>query len=135
MTVTRQNNKLFGEVLRAYRLEKQLTQEQLSERVDVIRPFISALENGTRQPSLAMILRLAKALDITPGKLLDPVAEKMEPKYLSFQILLLFSGLLLLQRFFQPHNFISFHMQTFSPFFLRITDGHMPGGVIVARKE
>lgn len=80
MAVTRQNNKLFGEVLRAYRLEKQLTQEQLSERVNVIRPFISALENGTRRPSLDLILQLAKALDITPGKLLDPVAEKMEQK-------------------------------------------------------
>lgn len=80
MTVRRQHYKLFGEVLRAYRLEKQLTQEQLSERVDVIRPFISALENGTRQPSLDMVLRLAKALDVTPGKLLDPVAEKMEQK-------------------------------------------------------
>lgn len=80
MTAVSQNNKLFGEVLRAYRLERQLTQEQLSERVDVIRPFISALENGTRQPSLDMILRLAKALGTTPGKLLDPVAEKMEQK-------------------------------------------------------
>lgn len=80
MTVTCQNNKLFGEALRACRLEKQLTQEQLSERVDVIRPFISALENGTRQPSLAMIFRLAKALGITPGQLLDPIAEKMEQK-------------------------------------------------------
>jgi DNA-binding XRE family transcriptional regulator len=80
MTVTRRNNKLFGEVLRSHRLEKQLTQEQLSERVDVIRAFISALENGTRQPSLAMILRLAKALEIKPGKLVDAVAEKMEQK-------------------------------------------------------
>lgn len=80
MVAARQNNKLFGEVLRAYRLEQQLTQEQLSERVDVIRPFISALENGTRQPSLAMILRLAKALGITPGKLVDAVAEKMAQK-------------------------------------------------------
>ncbi len=67
----------FGEILRAYRLERQLTQEQLSERVDVLRSFISSLENGTRQPSLDMILRLAKALDVTPGKLLDPIAEKM----------------------------------------------------------
>lgn len=75
-----QHYKLFGEVLRAYRLEKRLTQEQLSERVDVIRPFISSLENGTRQPSLDMVLRLAKALGITPGKLIDPIAEKMEQK-------------------------------------------------------
>lgn len=71
-------NPYFGEILRAYRLEKQLTQEQLSERVDVLRSFISSLENGTRQPSFEMIFRLAKALDVTPGKLLDPVAEKME---------------------------------------------------------
>lgn len=70
----------FGEILRAYRLENQLTQEQLSERVDVLRSFISSLENGTRQPSFEMIFRLAKALDVTPGKLLDPVAEKMEQK-------------------------------------------------------
>ena len=70
----------FGEVLRAYRIERQLTQEQLSERVDVLRTFISSLENGARQPSFEMIFRLAKALDTTPGKLLDPVAEKMEQK-------------------------------------------------------
>jgi len=70
----------FGEILRAYRFENQLTQEQLSERVDVLRSFISSLENGTRQPSFEMIFRLAKALGITPGKLLDPVAEKMEQK-------------------------------------------------------
>lgn len=80
MTVMPQNKKIFGEILRAYRLEKQLTQEQLSEKVDVIRPFISALENGTRQPSLDMVLRLAKALGITPGKLIDPIAEKIEQK-------------------------------------------------------
>lgn len=73
-------NPYFGEILRAYRLEKQLTQEQLSERVDVLRSFVSSLENGTRQPSFEMIFRLAKALGITPGKLLDPVAEKMEQK-------------------------------------------------------
>ena len=73
-------NPYFGEILRAYRLERKFSQEQLSERVDVLRSFISSLENGTRQPSFEMIFRLAKALDITPGKLLDPVAEKMEQK-------------------------------------------------------
>ena len=80
MTVPPHDRKLFGEILRTYRHERQLSQEQLSEKVDVIRPFISALENGTRQPSLAMILRLANALDITPGQLIDPIAEKMNKK-------------------------------------------------------
>jgi transcriptional regulator with XRE-family HTH domain len=76
----KKKNPYFGEILRAYRLERELSQEQLSERVDVLRSFISSLENGTRQPSLDMILRLAKALDIMPGKLIDPIAEKMEQK-------------------------------------------------------
>lgn len=81
MTGRRQKkNPYFGEILRSYRLDRQLTQEQLSERVDVLRSFISSLEHGSRQPSLDMILRLAKALDITPGKLIDPIAEKMERK-------------------------------------------------------
>ena len=73
-------NPYFGEILRSYRLERQLTQEQLSERVDVLRTYISALENGTRQPNLDMLLLLAKALDIMPGQLIDPVAEKMDKK-------------------------------------------------------
>ena len=74
------DKKFFGEILRAYRTEKQLTQEQLSERVDVLRSFISSLENGSRQPSLAMILKLANALNIMPGQLIDPIAKKMNEK-------------------------------------------------------
>jgi transcriptional regulator with XRE-family HTH domain len=81
MTGRRQKkNPYFGEILRGYRLERELSQEQLSERVDVLRSFISSLENGARQPSLDMVLRLAKALDITPGKLIGPIAEKMGQK-------------------------------------------------------
>ncbi len=53
-----------------------MTQEQLSERVDVVRSFICALENGKKQPSLDMIFRLASALEVKPGELVDAAAEK-----------------------------------------------------------
>jgi transcriptional regulator with XRE-family HTH domain len=66
----------FGIVLRIYRQEKGLTQEQLGERVDVVRSFICSLENGNRQPSFDMVLRLAAALDVRPGELVDAVAER-----------------------------------------------------------
>lgn len=59
-----------------YRQEKGLTQEQLSERVDVVRSFICALENGKKQPSLDMIFRLAAALGVKPGELVDAAADK-----------------------------------------------------------
>lgn len=61
----------FGFVLRKHRLEKGLTQEQLSERVDVVRSFICGLENGRKQPSLQMILKLGEALGVDPGELVS----------------------------------------------------------------
>ena len=70
----------FGLVLRICRLEKGLTQEQLSERVDVVRSFICSLENGKKQPSLNMIFRLATALGVRPGELVDAAAERENAK-------------------------------------------------------
>lgn len=75
MTEKRKQND-FGIVLRIYRQKKGLTQEQLGERVDVVRSFICSLENGNRQPSFDMVLRLAAALGIRPGELVDAVAER-----------------------------------------------------------
>jgi transcriptional regulator with XRE-family HTH domain len=70
----------FGVVLRAYRLERQLTQEQLSERVGVVHSFICSLESGKKQPSLKMVLRLAAALGVRPGELVDAMAVKMDER-------------------------------------------------------
>jgi transcriptional regulator with XRE-family HTH domain len=68
----------FGTVLRTYRLAKGMTQEQLSEQVEVVRSHICMLESGKNQPSLTIIFRLAKALGIRPGELMDAVAARLE---------------------------------------------------------
>jgi len=68
----------FGTVLRTYRIAKNMTQEQLSEKLDIVRSYICTLENGKRQPSLTMIFRLASALGIRPGELMDAVAERLK---------------------------------------------------------
>lgn len=52
----------FGKVLRRLRLEAGLTQEQLGFEADLRRTYVSILELGQQQPSLATILKLAKAL-------------------------------------------------------------------------
>ena len=67
----------FGVVLRAYRQERGITQEQLSERVGVVHSFICSLESGKKQPSLKMVLKLAAALGVRPGELVDAMAERM----------------------------------------------------------
>ena len=70
----------FGIVLKTYRKEKGLTQKQLSERVDVVSSFICSLENGKKRPSFDMVLRLAAALGVRAGDLVDAVAERNADK-------------------------------------------------------
>ncbi len=46
------------------RKEKGLTQKQLSELTGISQADISRIENGTRNPSLEMIKRLATGMDM-----------------------------------------------------------------------
>ncbi len=62
---------IFGRVLRQVREEKKLTQEKLAELADVDRTYIYRLETGKRSPSLSIIIRIAKALKVSPGTLID----------------------------------------------------------------
>ena len=47
------------------RLREGLTQNELSEKSGISQADISRLENGTRNPSLALLKRLAEALNST----------------------------------------------------------------------
>jgi transcriptional regulator with XRE-family HTH domain len=64
---------IFGKVLRQMREEKGLTQEKMAELAEIDRTYIYRLENGLRSPSLAILFRVADALQISPGALLDRV--------------------------------------------------------------
>lgn len=67
----------FGPVLRQIRIEKGLTQDQLSEMVGVASPFISMLESGHKYPNLEMVFKLAEALGVQPGAVLDAMVERL----------------------------------------------------------
>ena len=70
MDITRQ----FGRNLRSHRVRRRLSQEELAELSGLHRTYISGLERGIRNPSIAIVARLADALEIEPGLLLarDP---------------------------------------------------------------
>jgi transcriptional regulator with XRE-family HTH domain len=57
--------------LKAWRLFRGLTQEQLAALVDTNANMIGYLESGERGLSAKWLRRLAPALDTTPGMLLD----------------------------------------------------------------
>ena len=63
----------FGNVLRRLRLEAGLTQEQVGFEADLRRTYVSILELGQQQPSLATILKLAKALNQSGQELIGLV--------------------------------------------------------------
>jgi transcriptional regulator with XRE-family HTH domain len=48
-----------------------MTQAQLAERADVHRIYVAQIEAGTKVPSIATLEKLAKALGVKVGRLLE----------------------------------------------------------------
>jgi len=61
---------LLGENVRHYRKSRGMTQEQLAIAAGMERSYVSDLERGTRNPSVAALGRLANALSVDPSTLL-----------------------------------------------------------------
>lgn len=52
-------------------MDANLTQEQLRDRSGVERLTIQRIESGATDARLSWLLRIAEALDVPPGRLLD----------------------------------------------------------------
>jgi transcriptional regulator with XRE-family HTH domain len=65
----------FGPVLRQYRLAAGLSQEALAHAADVHPTYISLLERGVNQPTLAVVEALADALGCRPYELVKAAEE------------------------------------------------------------
>jgi transcriptional regulator with XRE-family HTH domain len=57
--------------LRRLRQEKGLSQEAFADEAGLQRTYVSELERSKRNPSIMIIEKLAVALGVSPGKLLD----------------------------------------------------------------
>lgn len=66
---------LVGANIRYYRRLRSITQESLAEMVDVSSPYIGYLERGQKSPSLDLLGRIAKALEVEPASLFMPMDE------------------------------------------------------------
>ena len=64
-------DKRLGKMLKAYREKKGMTQVQLAKRAKVTQAYVAMLEGGVKKnPSLATLKRIAKALKVDVGDLL-----------------------------------------------------------------
>ncbi len=58
----RLKNRTFSEVLKNIREADEITQEEIGRKINVSKQYISDLENGRRNPSIALAKQLAMAL-------------------------------------------------------------------------
>ncbi|OZH52969.1 DNA-binding protein [Hydrocoleum sp. CS-953] len=65
--------KIFGQQVRKLRQAKGLSQEKLAELAGLHRNYIGGIERGERNVALLNILRLARALEVSPSKLLEGI--------------------------------------------------------------
>jgi len=73
---------LFGKAIRRRRRDLDITQEELAERADLHRTFISDIERGEANPSLENIDRLAQALEISIVDLFSSFRMERSPEKL-----------------------------------------------------
>jgi transcriptional regulator with XRE-family HTH domain len=63
----------FARNLRAERKRMKLSQEALGFKCDLDTSEVSRLERSARDPRLATIVKLARALGVPPSRLLDGI--------------------------------------------------------------
>jgi len=60
----------LGERIRELRLARKMTLSILAKRVDVAVPSIAAYENGSRTPSVDVLVRIARVFNVTLDNLM-----------------------------------------------------------------
>jgi transcriptional regulator with XRE-family HTH domain len=62
--------RLVGINVRFWRERLDISQEELAFRANLHRTYVSGVERGVRNPTVLIVGRLAKALDVGPDMLL-----------------------------------------------------------------
>ena len=62
-------DKIFGKILREFRMRSGLTQEQLSEKLGISLKYISRIENGNNGIKTQTLIKYMNLLGITPNTL------------------------------------------------------------------
>lgn len=60
-------DKIFGKILRDFRIKASLTQEELSEKLGISLKYISRIENGNNGIKTQTLIRYMNILGITPN--------------------------------------------------------------------
>jgi len=65
----------FGTGVRQLRRQRKLTQADVASRVGITATYLSQIETGRRNPTLAVVVGLARALGVKPSQLVARLDE------------------------------------------------------------
>ena len=71
-------NTTVGRAICMLRADSGLSQEELAERAGIHRTYVSQLERGIKSPTLAVLMKVAKALGTRPSRLLRLVEDELD---------------------------------------------------------
>jgi transcriptional regulator with XRE-family HTH domain len=77
---------LLGKRIKALRARLHLTQDQLSERVQITPQYLSNIERGKENPTLDMLIRLAEGLKVDAWEMFLSDAEAPDAQALRRKI-------------------------------------------------
>jgi transcriptional regulator with XRE-family HTH domain len=66
-----ESSKKLGKNLKKLRLEKKFSQGSLAKKLEVDRAYISNIENGSMNPTLSTLEKIAQALKVSIKELVD----------------------------------------------------------------
>ncbi len=68
---SREVGQVVGDTIKKLREKQELSQEELAERADIHRTFMSHVECATRNITVYNLVKIAKALKVKPSLLLS----------------------------------------------------------------
>ncbi len=67
-----------GIAIRKLRRKRGLSQEVVSGLAGIARTHLTMIENGSKQPNLETVWKIAYALDISPSELMKLIEDEMQ---------------------------------------------------------
>lgn len=75
------SNKKLGMIIRNGRLDQNLTQEQLAEKLDCNLSYLGNIERGKNTPSLKLFCEITRTLNLSADKFIYPEADTANDTY------------------------------------------------------
>ena len=70
----------FGQAVRALRAERGIAQEEMAALANIERSHMGKIERGEHMPTLALILKIAAALDVSAADLMAMTESNLRSK-------------------------------------------------------